>query len=309
MAGRSTLSATSVHLTVRLAMKISSITLKNFRCFGEDPVTVDLTDMTTFIGTNGSGKTTILQALSKLFGVSSTERRLERGDFHVPAGRRADQIDKVSLFIEAKLIFPELQADGSFDNAVPAYFQHMVVEEERGDPFCRIRLEGTWVRNNLSEGDIESKLYWVRTGAETIAEDDRLPLQPHERARIHVLYVPASRDPSKQLRNVSGTMLARLVEAVKWSGSPRSTIEEVSDRVKTVFDEEPGLELIHSKIQEHWASLYDSPVYAEPRLQFFAGRFEHVLKQVEMVFGPSEHQREQGIDGLSDGLRSLFTSP
>ena len=50
-------------------MKVRSIKLRNFRCFGDSPVTVDLSkDLTALVGANGSGKTAILMALTRLFG-------------------------------------------------------------------------------------------------------------------------------------------------------------------------------------------------------------------------------------------------
>ena len=50
-------------------MRIASVTISNFRCFGPEPSTVYLDRLTCLIGANGAGKSAVLQALVKLFGV------------------------------------------------------------------------------------------------------------------------------------------------------------------------------------------------------------------------------------------------
>jgi predicted ATP-dependent endonuclease of OLD family len=113
--------------TRRIRLKLESITLRNFRCFGEQSTTIDLNRFTTLIGTNGCGKTAILLALSRLFGLSAGERRLQRRDFHVPFNKNPDELDEISLFIEVRIAFPELEPDAgqsASDNAVAEAFHH-----------------------------------------------------------------------------------------------------------------------------------------------------------------------------------------
>jgi putative ATP-dependent endonuclease of OLD family len=49
-------------------VKLESITLKNFRCFGGEPTTFKLSDLTDLIGANGAGRSAVLQALCRMFG-------------------------------------------------------------------------------------------------------------------------------------------------------------------------------------------------------------------------------------------------
>lgn len=66
-------------------MRIESVTLSGLRSFGSKPGTVDLAnDLTTIVGPNASGKTALLQGLSKLFGVTRAQRTVQRSDFHLP---------------------------------------------------------------------------------------------------------------------------------------------------------------------------------------------------------------------------------
>src|SRR5258708_5106909 len=92
-------------------MKIKSLTVKNFRSFGPAPITIELADLTGFVGTNGCGKSTVLQALSQLFGTTNFERTLQQGDFHVPRDKTPDEASPIELVIEARLEFEELEGD------------------------------------------------------------------------------------------------------------------------------------------------------------------------------------------------------
>jgi predicted ATP-dependent endonuclease of OLD family len=66
----------------RLKVRLESVTLAGFRCFGTDPVNITLAeDVITVVGPNAAGKTALLHALAKLFGISRAQRTVERSDF------------------------------------------------------------------------------------------------------------------------------------------------------------------------------------------------------------------------------------
>src|SRR5437870_11685174 len=121
-------------------MKIAKISISNFRCFGPQPATIELDDLTTLVGANGAGKSAVLQAIVCLFGARSADRRLSRGDFHVPLDTAPDALEQIPLWIEARLEFPGLGTGE--DDGVPECFKQMIVEEEGFSPFCRVRLDG-----------------------------------------------------------------------------------------------------------------------------------------------------------------------
>ena len=65
-------------------MRIESVAISGFRCFGPEPFRVDFAgDLTAVVGSNASGKTALLQALVKCFGVTRAERAIEPSDFHI----------------------------------------------------------------------------------------------------------------------------------------------------------------------------------------------------------------------------------
>jgi putative ATP-dependent endonuclease of the OLD family len=159
-------------------MHIAELTLSNFRCFGPTPTVVPLGQMAAFVGTNGSGKTAILQALSRMFGTLQSDRTLEASDFHLPKGTTRDGLeagDKLELFIEAKIVFPELDGGDGDKGAIAECFSQMMVTAPEGDPFCRVRLKGTWTKSNLPEGEVDQCLYWMHSPDAGAAEQKMTP--------------------------------------------------------------------------------------------------------------------------------------
>ncbi len=89
-------------------MKIESVTIQGFRCFGPEPVAISLdAGVSVFVGANGAGKTAVFQALSRLFGVSPSQRAVRRRDFHIAADQE-DLETGASLSIDVIFSFPEL---------------------------------------------------------------------------------------------------------------------------------------------------------------------------------------------------------
>lgn len=70
-------------------MRLKSVTLKNFRCY-EDAITVDFSDLTSFVGKNDIGKSSVLEALEIFFnnGIVS----IESSDANVHSGIKEVEI-------------------------------------------------------------------------------------------------------------------------------------------------------------------------------------------------------------------------
>lgn len=147
-------------------MKIESITLKGFRCFGNTPTTVKLSQgITAFVGANGSGKTALLEALLRVFGITNKQRTILHTDFYALYNTLDENSSKRELYIDIRLSFPELEETSDSIEAnptIPACFHHMQVDRQNGTPFVRIRLEAKWEDDGTIDGNIEQKLWWVR---------------------------------------------------------------------------------------------------------------------------------------------------
>lgn len=290
-------------------MRLSEITLTNFRCFGPTPTTVELSDLAALVGTNACGKTTILCALRRVFGMTGADRELKPDDFHVP--RPADPpeptpVTERTLSIEVKLDFPELEDPEADEDAVAECFRHMVVTEPGGTPYCRVRLEGVWSDTSLPEGEVEQRTYWITPAADPEGEETKQDMRAVDRSRVHLHYIPAARDPVKQIRQVSGSIMARLFKAVNWSDAIKEDVATASKDIQIAFGGEAGVDLIQKALSKNWQTLHDAAAYSGVKIRPISNRFEDILRQVEAVFSPSPGGQEDPLDRLSDGQRSLF---
>jgi putative ATP-dependent endonuclease of OLD family len=125
---------------------IQSVTVSGFRSFGPASQKVDLVKgLTAVVGPNASGKTALLQALCKMFGVSRAQRTIERSDFHLPVGVAPDDRATRNLFIDAIIAVPELAAGKATPKTIAPAFKHMQISKPKAQPLCRLRLEAQWV--------------------------------------------------------------------------------------------------------------------------------------------------------------------
>lgn len=141
-------------------MKVEQISITNFRCFGRETTTFTLQDNSTvFIGSNGSGKTAAIQALSRLFGVTSKQRQVRKTDFHIEHDK--DELASGStLSIDVILSFPgHDEPDGA--DTIPEFFQQMAVETPGGDLKARIILKAKWIDDGTPLGSVEEDIRWA----------------------------------------------------------------------------------------------------------------------------------------------------
>src|SRR5690606_4032965 len=95
-------------------MRLKKITLKNFRCYA-DEISVGFSDLTTFVGRNDIGKSSVLEALEIFFnnGIVS----IEQSDANVHSG--ADKVEITCEFTD----FPDsLTLDAGAETSLAAEF-------------------------------------------------------------------------------------------------------------------------------------------------------------------------------------------
>lgn len=288
-------------------MKLSKLKLHNYRCFGDGEQVIAIDDITAFIGNNSSGKTAALLALNCLFSNNSADHILNRSDFHLPKNTKPDELKSQELYIEAVFTFDELENEGDGSSSIPTFFRSLVVDEPNGTPYLRIRLEATWEKSSNIEGAIESKTYYITCPeSEEITEEVKVYASRQELDRIRVIYVPAVRDPSKQLKNVSGTMMHQIMSSINWSSTTQEKIKVKIQELNDQFLEEKGVSILGTSIHTQWES-YDSDTrYSNAQLRFNSTDIDSSVKKSEVVFSPTVTGKECSIDDMSDGLRSLF---
>lgn len=288
-------------------MKLSKLKLHNYRCFGCDEQVIDIENITAFIGNNSSGKTAALLALNCLFSNNSNDRILKRSDFNLPKNMKPEELESQELYIEAIFTFDELEnkKEGTF--SVPTFFKSLVVDNPNGMPYLRIRLEATWEKSSNVEGAIESKIYYITCPeSEEITEEFKTCANRKDLDRIRVIYVPAVRDPSKQLKNVSGTMIHQIMNHINWSPTIQEKVKIKIQELNDQFLEEKGVSILGSSINTQWET-YDSDMrYSNAQLRFNSTDIDSSIQKSEVVFLPTITGKECTINDMSDGLRSLF---
>lgn len=285
-------------------MKIESLTLQNFRCFGSELQSLPLSDnITALVGSNGTGKTAAMQALLRMFGSSEEQRRIRRQDFHVPREEKMPPKQR-DLVIEVILTFPELddEDDAGATTTVPTFFKHLSVSDD-GQLKCRFRLEAKWIDDGSTDGAIESRFCGVRTLEGTPKEDEKENVSPLDRAAIQVVYIPATRDGSAQ---VSQLLRGRLWRAIKWADETKNEISRLGQEINEQFSSVSAIKEITKTLTNRWNEVHGGGTHSTPALHPVEPRFEDLVRKIGVSFFPDETGKEAGIEDLSDGQRSLF---
>lgn len=289
-------------------MRLSKLKLMNYRCFGAEEQIILIDNLTTFIGNNSAGKTAALAALNSMFSENSGDRILQRSDFHLPKEMAPDEMENQELYVEAVFEFEELKnGDSGGEYVIPTFFQHLVVDNPSGLPYLRIRLEATWEKSGTIEGSIDSKISYITCPeAVEIEENYRTPAARRDLDKIRVVYIPAVRDPSRQLKNASGTMMYQIMNSINWSEETKRNIKTKIKELNEQFVGEKGVSMFGASLANQWKAYDSDDRYSTASLRFNSTDIETSVRKTEVVFEPTETGKEYTIDQMGDGLRSLF---
>ena len=281
-------------------MKLDSLKLTNFRCFG-DATTIDFADgLTVLVGANGTGKTAVLMALARMFGRNGRGRGLSALDFSITAAGESPDEDP-TLELEATFSFPELATDTS--GALPAVADHIkeLVSVGPSGQLVRLRLTGTL----YAGGRVEEEMVAITSPPGEPTEETK-PVRGVARNCIHVEYIPATRDPSQELAHTSNAILGRLVRALDISKEARGDVESAANAVADALSAIEGVKTLEKRVNDGWSRLHRATHHKTAMIQATPRNITELLKQISMRFIPGEAQPESGVEHLSDGQRSLF---
>lgn len=289
---------------VRL-MKLQSISAQNFRCFGTPKTVVNLESVVTaFVGANGAGKTALLHALSRLFGITAGQRTIRRGDFHLGPDETGLTSGK-HLSLEAVFSFPELDGSttDSATDSVPEFFLQMVASGPGMPLNARMILRATWIEDGTPDGTIEEDIRWITTLGEDYVWEDCPKVQPVERGSIQLIYLPATRDASTP---VTSLLKGRLWQAAKWSDKFKKTATKSTELIQKRFEREAPAEFVMERLASRWKQVYEGDTDTTPVLRLVESQFEEFVRTAKIAFHPDEAGQERDLADLSDGQRSLF---
>src|SRR5690348_12153189 len=96
--------------------------------FAADQIIIDVCAVVTaLVGPNAAGKTALLHALGKLFGVSRAQRSIVRSDFHASPNEAPDSRTAKDLYIDVLVALPELRDGTAKPESVAPSFRHMLI--------------------------------------------------------------------------------------------------------------------------------------------------------------------------------------
>ena len=276
--------------------------LQNFQSFGPEPTVIELSDLTYVLGPNGSGKTAVLQALSRLFSPLAAQRKVQVEDFHVPADddSASPHLGQPTLWLEVDIEFPEAANDDGHPS-IPPYFSHMAIETEDGVPQVRVRLTAALA----PDGEVDEKIEYVLdvdADGEPAACAD---MSRHDRAHIEVHYLPARRDPADHISFTTASLIGRVLRAADWT-SERGSLNDIMSSVTDVLVGNDAVATIGTHLAKEWSGLHAGTFFKDPSIAFGHGDLEGVLRRLTVTFAPSHGDVSLPFDRLSDGQKSLL---
>ncbi|EGQ4129726.1 AAA family ATPase, partial [Staphylococcus pseudintermedius] len=226
----------------------------------------------------------------------------------IPESADISKIKEIDLMIEAKVIFPELKLESPANiKTVPEFIKHLIIEETDADPYLRIRLKGKWIQGSTPEGNIEQELVYVKIpyGHEEKEEDlTRVPI--HHQKLIQMMYIPAMRDPEKQLKNTSGTLLWRIFNGIEWPEGFDVDLQSKTDNIEKMFKDIQSIRDIEYILNNQWNKYHKDKRYAYSKFKFNNNNANEFLKNTEILFNPDIDGDSVKVNNLGDGLKSLF---
>lgn len=286
-------------------MKIEQVSIRNFRSFGPETTSIVFeAAVTCLVGSNGAGKTALFQALSRMFGVGSSQRTVRQQDFHIPADAE-DLNSGAMLSVEVVLAFPELNDEDDEDaaDAVPEFFRQMAASAPGAPLKARMALRATWTDDGTPNGSVDEDLRWITTFDDNFEWDDCPRVQAVERGSIQLIYVPATRDAATQ---VIALLKGRLWQAARWSDEFRERSARSARTIQRRFEREDPTDFIIDRLTTRWQQVHEADTDTTPRLRLVESRLEELVRKAEFAFYPDEAGRERALADLSDGQRSLF---
>jgi putative ATP-dependent endonuclease of the OLD family len=286
----------------QIPMKITTLRLNNFQSFGPEPKAIELSDLTYVLGPNGSGKTAVLQALSRLFSPLEAQRKIRLEDFHVPVDRSAVEVQarEPRLWLEVDVEIPEAGDDGQHAS-VPPNFSHMAIDTADGIPRIRIRLTALLAPDGVIDEKIEYVLQVDGAGEPTHCSD----LSRYDRGHIEVHYLPARRDPADHVSYTTASLIGRTLRAADWT-TERETLSDLTAKITASLVANTTVASIGIRLTDEWHGLHRGAFFKDPSIAFGRGELEGVLRQLTVTFSPTHGGAPLSFERLSDGQKSLL---
>lgn len=284
-------------------MYIESLSLRNFRCFGDTVTTIKILPGTTgFVGDNGAGKTSVVDALKRLFSPLSVDRQLRKSDVHFGPGEDSQNIERREIVIDVVFGFSDTAS-------IPQVFNDIFFNAKDESMKVRIVFEGLYRRLVSYEDDIEVKFYSLRTLDEVpFGPDDerKTPLRARPTQFAEMVYIPAHRDSVGVTRSALKNLLKHLERFADWDVKTKNKSQNFAKKLEKSLNKVTAIETITADLTTFWRSLHDGSYEAEPHIGVVATEFEQLVRDLTLRFGESPTGGQRNFDELSEGQISLI---
>ncbi|WP_216016362.1 ATP-dependent nuclease [Roseovarius nubinhibens] len=284
-------------------MYIESLTLRNFRCFGPEAEVLNFKKGTNgFVGDNGAGKSSTLEALKRLFSTTTSERRLRRSDIHFGPGEDSHTVVEREVSIDVVFNL----GDGT---SVPYVFNDTFFDSENSELKARVVLEGKYVKSDAYVDDIETTVYSVRTLEHVPfgAEDERkVPMRGRAGQFAELVYIPAHRDSLGVMKHALKNVLSRLERSADWSDETKKKASEFAESMQKTLSSTDAVKLVTQDLRDYWQSLHSGHYDSNPSIGVVASEFEQLLRELTLHFTKSPGGGQRNLEELSEGQVSLL---
>ncbi len=247
-------------------MRLSRIRLRDYRCMRD--VTVTFGKRTLLIGGNGTGKTSLLEAVDKVFGVGRRSYGFREQDL-------APGTSELKIDIELR---PD---DGStFAPEEHALFETHVDVDDRGNELVLVRV----VAGFEDDGVFRSRGTYVKCDGD---EDGALDIST--RAALGFFYLPAARDVRREFEDRSG-LWSRLTSLLEAAHDPDRLAELTAEAGRELVGAVLGadrLDELADTVQLFVSAMYDD-TDVEAELRATAIDFRTLLRRTSLVVGRGE---------------------
>lgn len=283
-------------------MHLERLIISGFQSFGPEPTSLNLAPRTFLLGANGSGKTAVLHALSRLFGYSPEIRRVRASDFHRPnSAVEGIDVPEATLTLEAHFTYAELEDDEEVYPSVAPGFRHMSLVDPDGVPELRVRLTATID----DEGEIDERINYI-TGLDEEGEPTSFAqMSRGDRSLFQVHYLPARRNPADHVRHTATSLIGRVLRSASWGGE-LDDIKTLSDQLSVLLAGHAGVKGLDSHLAEQWGAVHSGGFFADPEIGFNVADLDGLLRHLTIDFRPAHSGDSASFDQLSDGQQSLL---
>lgn len=288
-------------------MYIKKIEFSNFQCFGKDPVCLEADKhITCLLGNNGSGKSTVIKALQRLFGRTAEERKIVKSDFHICTNETDEDLQGRQLYLDIWFGFNE---EEGFEDKGVAFFSSQIFQDENKKNYVRMRLEASWSEGEY-EDEVSSNLYWVLTGNDIEFGSDsplKVKVENYERRQIDLFVIPAVRNANNILKSEFKQIIKKLERYTKLTDEEKEFIDTYCKTLEKVNSMQ-AIQSVEQIINDVWEKVHNSSLkcYQNVKLEVIASKFEGIIKSLLLKLAPAETAPSKELTELSDGQISIL---